>query len=57
MQLTGRTDGDLIVHFDVPASGNEAPAGTRAPQEWIGRIVPVRITAADMRSLHGEPVE
>jgi len=60
VQLTGRTDGDLIVHFDVPTGrGLEArpPEGiARDPQDWIGRIVPVRITAADMRSLHGEPV-
>jgi tRNA-2-methylthio-N6-dimethylallyladenosine synthase len=45
VQLSGRTDGDLIVFFD-------APAGGRA-EDLIGRIVPVRIDRADRLSLHG----
>ncbi|MBL8764560.1 MAG: MiaB/RimO family radical SAM methylthiotransferase [Phycisphaerae bacterium] len=45
VQLVGRTDGDLIVHF-------QAPAGA-APESWIGRTVPVQIEAADRLSLHG----
>lgn len=44
VQLTSRTDGDLIVHFDAPR---------RRADDLIGRIVPVRITAADRVSLHG----
>lgn len=51
VQLTGRTDTDLIVHFDVPTSGG------RAPEDWIGRIVPVRVTEAGGLSLFGEPTD
>jgi len=36
VQLTGRTDGDVIVHFDAPPD--------RAPESMLGCIVPVRIT-------------
>ena len=36
VQLTGRTDGDVIVHFDAPPG--------RAPESMLGCIVPVRIT-------------
>lgn len=50
VQLTGRTDGDLIVHFDVPTGG------PTAPEDWIGRIVAVRIGQASGLSLHGEPI-
>ncbi len=45
VQLSGRTDGDQIVFFDVPANQNT--------DDWIGRIVPVQITHADRLSLHG----
>jgi tRNA-2-methylthio-N6-dimethylallyladenosine synthase len=45
VQLSGRTDGDLIVFFDAPA-----------PERFIGRIVPVRIDRADRLSLHGVPI-
>lgn len=48
MQLSGRTDGDLIVLFDAPTG--------RAPEDLIGRIVPVRIDRADRLSLHGAVV-
>jgi len=45
IQLSGRTDGDLIVFIDVP----------RAQAEILtGSIVPVRITDADRLSLFGE---
>ncbi len=47
VQLSGRTDGDLIVFFDAP------PA---AADDLIGRIVPVRIDRADKLSLHGAVV-
>jgi hypothetical protein len=45
VQLSGRTDGDQIVFFDVPE---------RDATPLIGAILPVRITAADRLSLHGE---
>ncbi len=45
VQLTGRTDGDLIVHFE---------AGGQAPDDLIGRIAPVRIISASGLSLFGE---
>jgi len=44
LQLSGRTDGDLIVFFDAPAASAE---------DLIGRIVPVRIDRANRLSLHG----
>ena len=42
-ELSGRTSGNTVVNF-----GGQA--------DWIGRIVPVRITAANPNSLKGEPV-
>ncbi len=47
-QLTGRTDGDLIVVFD-------APAGTDATS-LIGRILPVRIESANTLTMFGTPL-
>lgn len=44
-QLSGRTDGDLIVFFDAPPSGRT--------EDMIGRIVPVKIDRAERLSLHG----
>ncbi len=44
IQLSGRTDGDLIVFMDVPAF---------QASELVGRVVPVRLQAADRLSLHG----
>jgi tRNA-2-methylthio-N6-dimethylallyladenosine synthase len=41
-ELSGRTDGNTIVNFPGPA-------------EWLGRLVPVRITQAAPNSLRGEP--
>jgi tRNA-2-methylthio-N6-dimethylallyladenosine synthase len=43
-ELSGRTRGWVSVNFAGPA-------------EWIGRLVPVRITAAAPNSLRGEVVE
>jgi tRNA-2-methylthio-N6-dimethylallyladenosine synthase len=48
LQLSGRTEGDLIVIFD-------APEGTPA-DNMIGTIVPVRIERAKTLSLFGTPV-
>lgn len=42
--LAGRTEGSIVVNF----------AG---PSEWIGRLVPVRITEAAPNSLRGEVVD
>jgi tRNA-2-methylthio-N6-dimethylallyladenosine synthase len=42
-ELAGRTSGNTIVNFP-------------GPPEWIGRLVPVRITAAAPNSLRGEAV-
>jgi tRNA-2-methylthio-N6-dimethylallyladenosine synthase len=44
VQLSGRTDTDLIVHFDAPASG---------ASDWRGRIVRVRLDRAAGLSLFG----
>ena len=43
-ELSGRTSGNAVVNFPGPA-------------DWIGRLVPVRITAAAPHSLRGEPAE
>ncbi len=50
-QLSGRTDGDLIVFFDVPTEG------VVPPSDYIGKIVKARITDADKLSLNGELVD
>lgn len=47
VQLSGRTDGDLIVFFDVPE---------READAWMGRIVPIRIARALPLALYGEAV-
>lgn len=48
VQLTGRTDGDVIVHFDAPPG--------RAPESMLGCIVPVRITQVRGLSVLGTMV-
>jgi tRNA-2-methylthio-N6-dimethylallyladenosine synthase len=48
VQVTGRTDGDLIVHVDVPTE--------REAEEMTGRIVRVRVTGSSALSLVGEVV-
>ena len=45
VQLSGRTDGDQIVFFDTPEG--------RSPADFIGRLVKVRIDAAQGMSLAG----
>ena len=47
VQLSGRTDGDLIVFFEAPRAALDA---------LTGEIVRVRVTGADRLSLHGEMV-
>jgi len=47
-QLAGRTDGDLIVLFDSPPGA--------APDDLIGRILPIRVTSANVVTLFGECV-
>jgi len=48
VQLAGRTDGDLIVLFDTPNGA--------APDDLIGRILPVRVTRANLVTLFGEGI-
>jgi len=48
VQLAGRTDGDLIVLFDTPEGA--------APDDLIGRIIPVRVTRANVVTLFGEGI-
>ena len=45
-QLTGRTRTNVAVNFTVP--------GGVAAAEWVGRVVPVRVTSALPHSLSGE---
>lgn len=47
VQLSARTEGDLIVFFDVPA---------RFARGLIGSIVPVRVTGSSTLALQGEPL-
>ncbi len=49
MQMSARTDGDLIVFFDLPR-------GT-APDDVTGRVVPVRITGSRPLALDGRLVD
>lgn len=48
VQLSGRTDGDLIVFFDVPSDGEKKPS------DYIGQMVRAKIMGADKLSLSGE---
>lgn len=48
VQMTSRTEGDIIVHFDLPAGVS--------PDGCIGRILPIRITHAEPLALGGELV-
>jgi tRNA-2-methylthio-N6-dimethylallyladenosine synthase len=47
-EISGRTNGNTVVSFPVPAGAGGSPA------EWIGRTVAVRITRASPHSLSGE---
>ena len=49
-EISGRTSGNTVVNFPVPADG----AGSTRPVDWIGRTVPVMITRAGPHSLSGE---
>lgn len=51
IQLSARTEGDIIVFFDAPP----IPAGS-TPDVMIGRIVPVVIDRAEPLALHGRLV-
>jgi tRNA-2-methylthio-N6-dimethylallyladenosine synthase len=48
VQLSGRTDGDLIVFFDVPSDGEKKPS------DYVGQMVRAKITDADRLNLNGE---
>ncbi len=45
IQMTGRTDGDLIVHFDCPSG--------LSPENLVGRLVDVRVQSANVLALFG----
>jgi len=47
VQMSGRTDGDLIVFFDVPTDA------VKLPSEYIGQIVRAKITGAEKLTLNG----
>jgi tRNA-2-methylthio-N6-dimethylallyladenosine synthase len=47
-ELSGRTDGNTVVNFPVPAG---AQAG---PDLWLGRTVPILVTRAGPNSVAGE---
>ena len=47
-EISGRTGGNTVVNFPVPADTDSSPG------EWIGRTVLVRITRASPHSLSGE---
>jgi tRNA-2-methylthio-N6-dimethylallyladenosine synthase len=48
VQLTGRTEGDLIVVF-------ECPEGTSG-EDWVGRVVPVKVESGFLLTLSGRVV-
>jgi tRNA-2-methylthio-N6-dimethylallyladenosine synthase len=47
-EVSGRTSGNTVVNFPVPADTHSSPAG------WMGRTVRVRVTRAGPHSLAGE---
>jgi tRNA-2-methylthio-N6-dimethylallyladenosine synthase len=49
-EISGRTTGNTVVNFPVPADTDSSPA------DWIGRTVPVRIRRAGPHNLSGEAV-
>ncbi len=49
IQLSARTEGDIIVFFDAPTGA--------APDSMIGRVVPVVIDRAEPLALHGRLME
>jgi len=49
VQLSARTEGDLIVFFDLPKGSNA--------DDLIGSIVPVKIESSAPLSLHGRVVD
>ncbi len=48
-EISGRTSGNTVVSFPVPADGRDSK-----PADWIGRTVPVMITRAGPHSLTGK---
>ena len=47
--ISGRSGGNVVVNFPVPADSRSKP-----PAEWLGRTVPVRIRRAGPHRLSGE---
>jgi tRNA-2-methylthio-N6-dimethylallyladenosine synthase len=51
-ELSGRTSGNTVVNLPMPSGA----AGTAVADDWIGRLVTVRITRSGPHSLSGEAV-
>ncbi len=52
-ELSGRTDGNTVVSFPLPAGSAGFAAGTD-PASWLGRTVPILVTRAGPHSVMGE---
>ena len=56
-ELSGRTSGNVVVNFQLPADTSQHGPGGVEPavaSSWIGKTVPVRILRAGPHSLRGE---
>ena len=53
-ELSGRTSGNIVVNFRLPADTLQSEPGAAAGSGWIGRTVPIRILRAGPHSLRGE---
>jgi tRNA-2-methylthio-N6-dimethylallyladenosine synthase len=56
-ELSGRTSGNTVVNFPLPADTPEygaAGGGDSDPASWIGRTVSVEVTRSGPHSVHGE---
>jgi tRNA-2-methylthio-N6-dimethylallyladenosine synthase len=51
-ELSGRTSGNTVVNLPMPSD----TSGSMAGDDWIGRLVTVRITRSGPHSLSGEAV-
>ncbi|MBI2187430.1 MAG: tRNA (N6-isopentenyl adenosine(37)-C2)-methylthiotransferase MiaB [Acidobacteria bacterium] len=55
-EMSGRTTGNTVVNFPIPACGSDSESRIAAPDSgaWLGRTVPVTIWRAGPNSLWGE---
>jgi tRNA-2-methylthio-N6-dimethylallyladenosine synthase len=51
-ELSGRTSGNIVVNFPLPTD----TSGNAVGEDWIGRLVKVRITRSGPHNLSGEAV-